>query len=155
MNINNIDIKNLEELHVAAVAHIGTYHQIGKAFETLAAWAVPQGLMVNQPCMLAIYHDDPSKIPAEQLRSDACLVVPSTTEINGNVRPYTVSGGKYLVVNAQLTMSEFGDVWCKVYKIAEEKGLKCDDRDHYELYLNNPGESPDALFLIDICIPVK
>lgn len=155
MNIKSEEVKVLSELHTAACAHVGDYKQTCGAFEKLAAWAMPKGLMTDQSVMLAIYHDDPELVAVEQLRSDACLVVSPSTVIEGDVRPYQVSGGKYLVINAELKMSEFMDVWSKAYQILKEKELECDNRDHYEVYLNSPEMSPEALFLIDICIPLK
>jgi DNA gyrase inhibitor GyrI len=149
MNIKNVEVKQLPKLYTAARSHIGPYNEIGVAYEILANWAAQKGL--HQATRLAIYHDDPYKVPATQLRSDACLVVDTETVIDGDVRPYKVSGGKYLVINAELTMSEC--IWEKAYQVLKEKGLQSDARDHYELYLTKP--TADAMFLIDICIPVR
>ncbi len=155
MNIKNITVKQLPELYVAAVAHKGNYGHIHEAFNSLMNWGMPKGLFNHQPCLLAIYHDNPCEVPQEELSSDACLVVDKKCVIEGSARPYIVSGGKYLVVNAEVTMGQFAELWHRAYQIADEKELVCDTGDHYELYLNDPGNDPDALFLVDICLPVK
>lgn len=70
----NITFKDLAPIRVLALPHKGAYHLIGQAFGALMAWAGPRGLAA-QP-NLGIFHDDPCQTPENDLRSDACLVLP-------------------------------------------------------------------------------
>ena len=72
----DVEIKDMPELRVATVRHVGPYNQIPKAFERLGAVAGPAGLLPHSSAMIAIYHDDPESTPQDQLRSDAALAVP-------------------------------------------------------------------------------
>ncbi len=69
----------------------------------------------------------------------------------------SISGGKYFVMQVEVTMTDYGEAWQKVYAAVNEKGYECDMRDHYELYLSCAGDiqDPNAPWIVDLCIPVK
>lgn len=155
MKLGNVELKQLSELSTVACGHVGPYSGICAAFEKLAAWAGSRGLMTPDASMIGVYHDCPDSVPAEQLRSDACLVVKGEIAVDGEIRHYTVSGGKYALVRGEITMAEICEFWHTAYEMVAKEGLEFDCRDHYELYLNYPGNDAAAIWIIDLCIPVK
>lgn len=157
MKINNTEIKNLEPIKTIAVSHVGDYSRICSAFEKLIAWAGANNLWDASPKMVGIYHDDPMDTPVEKLRSEACLEDLSGIEPGEGMKQYTISGGKYFVMQVEVTMADYSEAWEKVYTILKEKGHECDTRDHYELYVNCAGDEQDAdaPWIVDLCIPVK
>ena len=157
MKINSSEIKNLNPINTIAISHIGAYAGIAGAFEKLAAWAGANNLWAASPRMAGVYHDDPMQTPAEKLRSDACLENISGIEPGEGMKRYTISGGKYFVMQVEVTMSEYGEAWKKADEAFLEKGYENDMRDHYELYLGCAGDTQDAdaPWIVEICIPVK
>lgn len=157
MKINNTEIKNLEPIKTVAILHIGDYSGIAAAFEKLGAWAGANNLWAKGPGMAGVYHDDPSKVSVEKLRSHACLEDLGGAELLEGMERYTISGGKYFVMNAEVKMSEYGDAWCKAYAAVIEKGYAFDDRDQYELYIScvDSTQGEDAPWIVEFCIPVK
>jgi len=157
MKINSTEIKTLEPLKTIAITHIGDYSGIGGAFEKLAAWAGANNLWAASPKMAGVYHDNPMDTPTDKLRSEACLEDFSGIEPEEGMKRYTISGGKYFVMQVEVTMSEYGDAWQKAYTACNEKGYECDMRDHYELYVSCAGETQDmdAPWIVNMCIPVK
>ncbi|MBK5722118.1 GyrI-like domain-containing protein [Dysgonomonas sp. Marseille-P4677] len=157
MKINNTEIKNLEPIKTIAILHLGEYSGICGAFEKLGAWAGANNLWAASPKMAGVYHDDPMHTPAEKLRSQACLENLSGIEPGEGMQHYTISGGKYFVMQVEVNMSEYKEAWEKVYDVLNEKGYECDMRDHYELYVSCTGDTqdPDAPWIVDLCIPVK
>jgi DNA gyrase inhibitor GyrI len=157
MKINSTEIKNLEPIKTIAISHIGEYSGIGGAFERLAAWAGSNNLWAASPKMAGVYHDDPDHVPAEKLRSEACLEDLSGIEPGEGMHHYTISGGKYFVVQVEATMAEFCEMWKKVMASFDEKGLDMDERDFYELYVScaEDMEDENAPWVVDLCIPVK
>ncbi len=69
----------------------------------------------------------------------------------------TVAGGKFLVMNATVTMPEYGAAWEKAMAEVASRGLLCDNRDHYELYIGctDTTQGDDAPWVVEFCIPVK
>lgn len=157
MKINSADIKNLEPIKTITISHIGDYSGIGDVFEKLAAWAGVNNLWAASPKMAGVYHDDPIDTPVDKLRSEACLEDLSGIEPGEGMKRYTISGGKYFVMQAEITMAEYGEAWKKVYVDVSQKGYECDTRDHYELYVSCAGDTqnPDTPWIVNLCIPVK
>lgn len=157
MKINSMEIKNLEPIKTIAISHVGDYSGIGKAFEQLGAWAGANNLWAASPKMAGVYHDDPSDTPTEKLRSDACLEDLSGIEPGEGMHRYTIAGGKFFVMQVEVTMAEYGEAWQKAYATFNEKGYEYDMRDHYELYVSCAGDTQDdsAPWIVDMCIPMK
>jgi len=157
MKILSTEIKNLESINTVAITHTGDYSGIAGAFEKLAAWAGANNLWAAAPKMAGVYHDDPMQTPVEKLRSEACLENLSGIEPGEGMKNYTITGGKYFVMQVEVTMAEYSEAWRKAYSVFFEKGNECDLRDHYELYVSCAGDTQDAdaLWVVDLCIPAK
>lgn len=63
--------------------------------------------------MAGIYHDDPMDTPVDKLRSEACLENLSGIEPGEGMQHYTISGGKYFVMQVEVTMAEYNEAWKK------------------------------------------
>lgn len=157
MKINSTEVKNLEPIKTIAISHIGDYSKIGHAFETLATWAETKNLWAASPKMAGVYHDHPKEVPTDKLRSEACLEDLSGTAPGEGMKHYTISGGKYFVMQVEVTMAEYAEAWQKVYTLLNEQGYECDMRDHYELYVRCAGnmEDPNAVWVVELRIPIK
>ncbi len=157
MKINSIEIKNLEPLKVIALQHVGDYSGIGAAFQKIGEWAGKNNYWTKGPRMAGVYHDNPCEVPAEKRRSSACLEEMEGMEPGAGMSRYTISGGKYLVMNVEVKMAEYGDAWHNIYTTAAERGLECDVRDHYELYIScvDGTQGDDAPWIVEFRIPVK
>ncbi len=157
MKVNSTEIKNLEPIKTIAISHIGDYAEIGTTFDKLAVWAGANNLFAANPKIIGVYHDDPTNTPTEKLRSEACVENISNLEPGEGMKHYTISGGKYFVMQVVVTMAECYNAWMKVYEVIEEKKYECDMRDHYELYVSCEGDlqDPNAPWIVDLCIPIK
>ena len=157
MKINSIEIKNLEPIKVIALHHTGEYSGISTAFEKIGEWAGANNYWAKGPRMIGIYHDDPTAVAPEKLRSSGCLEEMEGMEPGEGMERYTVAGGKYMVMNAEVTMSEYGEAWQKAYTAMAERGLECGTRDHYELYIScvDGTQDDDAPWIVEFRIPVK
>ncbi|WP_085537112.1 AraC family transcriptional regulator [Massilibacteroides vaginae] len=157
MKINCTEIKTLNPIKTIAISHLGDYSGIGGAFEKIAGWAAANNLWAATPKMAGVYHDDPLTTPVEQLRSEACLEDLADTTPGEGMKQYTISGGKYFVMQAEIVMAEFCEAWQKAYATVNEKAYQCDTRDHYELYVGCVGDEqdPDAPWIVEIRIPLK
>ncbi len=154
----SIEVKNLPDVTVAYIRHIGPYKGDEALFQELwnklFAWAGPRGLLA-QPNLtsLAIYHDDPNITADMKLRTSICITVPEDCKVNGEIGKMKVEGGQYMVARFVVNASEFADAWQWIYaKWFPESGYQPDDKPCFEMYTEEP---KDGLFKVDICIPVK
>lgn len=151
-----INFVTLPDLFCAAVAHRGSYLEIGKAFEQISIYAGTRGLIGPQTRMFGVYYDDPSAVPAAELRSEACLTVPPATELSAPAHGLTIAGGRYVTAlhtgpYAELEKAYqwlFGD-WLPA------SGHEPDDKPCLEEYLNDPRTLPPTEWQTLIYVPLK
>lgn len=156
-----VEVKDMPELPVAYVRHIGPYKGDTELFQglfgKLMKWAGPRGLLrfPGTKC-IAVYHDDPDITSEQKLRTDVCITVPEDTAMDGEIGKMTIPGGKFAVAHCEISVHEYQDSWNMLMGgWLPESGYQCDDRLCYELYLNNPDEHPEKKHIVDICVPVK
>jgi len=153
----NVEVKELPELHVAYIRHIGPYPGIAKAIEKLMKWAGPRGL-INFPetMLLGVYHDNPEITEESKLRSSACITVPEGTPVDGEVGKMTIPGGLFAVAHVEIDLDQYGEAWDKLMgEWFPESGYQPDDRMCYEIYLNDPKQHLQGKHIVDICEPVR
>jgi AraC family transcriptional regulator len=152
-----VEVKELPELRVAYVRHIGPYQGISRAFEKLLGWAGPRRLLrFPETKLLAVYHDNPDITEEAKLRSSVCVTVPEGTPVGGEIGAMTIPGGLFAVAHFEIGQNEFGDAWQALMgEWFPESGYQPDDRMCYEVYLNDWREHPQKKHIIDICEPVK
>ena len=153
----DVEVKDLPELLVAYVRHIGPYQGIDRAFAKLMAWAGPRRLLGAPGAkLLAVYHDNPDVTESDRLRSSVCVTVPEGTAVGGEIGKMAIPGGLFAVARFEVDKSEFGEAWQALMgDWFPESGYQPDDRMCYEVYLNDPREHPQGKFIIEICEPVR
>ena len=156
-----VEVKEMPELHVAYVRHIGPYAGKSEVFENLfnklMNWAGPRNLLrFPETQVLCVYHDDPNITDESKLRTSACITVPEDTPVEGEIGKMSVPAGKYALARFELTSKEFQEAYDLVYGgWLPESGFQPDDGPCYELYQNDPKQHPEGKYVVDICIPVK
>ena len=152
-----VEVKELPELTVAYVRHIGPYAGIPEAFERLSRWAGPRGLFgIPGAATLGVYHDNPETTEESKLRSSACLTVPPDTAVSGDVNLMTIPGGLYAVARFEILPHQFGEAWETLMgDWFPSSGYQPDDRMCYEVYRQDPQNHPEGKFVVDICEPVR
>jgi AraC family transcriptional regulator len=157
----NVEVKDMPELHISYIRHIGPYkgdqELFARLFNKLMAWAGPRGLLrFPETKAMTIYHDNPDITDESRLRTDACITVPEDTQVEGEIGKAKIPAGKYAVAHFEITPDQYQDAWNAVYGgWLPESGCQPEDGPCYELYLNDPKQHPEGKHIVDICIPVK
>jgi AraC family transcriptional regulator len=157
----NVEVKDMPELHVVYVRHIGPYagneQLFGNLFNRLYAWAGPRGLLrFPETKFITIYRDNPDITDETRLRTDVCITVPPDTQVDGEIGKATIPAGKYAIAHFEITPDQYGDAWNAVYGgWLPESGYQPEDGPCYELYLGDPKKHPEGKHTVDICVPVK
>lgn len=156
-----IEVRELPEMPIAYVRHIGPYKGDAALFERLfgrlCGWAGPRGLIrPPQTQFLCVYYDDPSVTEEERLRVDVAMTVPRGTPVDGEIGANVIPAGKYAVGRFELLSHEYGEAWAVIMGgWLPQSGYQCDDKPCFELYLNDPKQHPEGRCIVDICVPVK
>lgn len=159
MKLNqSVEVKELPEMTVAYVRHIGPYQGDSKLFEglftRLGAWMQARGLFAQPDVKaLAVYHDAPEITPADKLRLSVCFTVPQDTKVDGEIGKMTVGGGQYVVARFTLMPDQYAQAWNWLFaEWFPTSGYQPDDKPCFELY---PESSEQHPMVVDICVPVK
>lgn len=157
----DIQVKQLPEMTVAYVRHVGPYKGDEKLFENLfnrlMKWAGPRGLLrFPETQVIAVYHDNPEITEESKLRTSACITVPADTQVSGEIGKMTIAGGKYAVAHFEISTDQFQAAWDAVCGgWLPDSGYQCDDGPCFERYYNSHKEHPEHKHVLDICVPVK
>ena len=159
MKLNkSVEVKELSEMTVAYIRHIGPYKGDDKLFEKiwnrLFTWAGPRGLIGGKDFKsLIVYHDDPNVTVEDKLRMSVCITVPPETKVDGEVGKMEIEAARYVIARFEVTAQDFQQAWNWVYgQWFPTSGYQPDDKPCFEMY---PEEPKDGKFIVDICVPVK
>ncbi|MBN2187332.1 MAG: AraC family transcriptional regulator [Dehalococcoidia bacterium] len=159
--VTNVEVKDIPDMHVAYIRHIGPYagdeQLFANLFSRLCAWAGPRGLLSSpETKFITIYHDNPDITEESKLRTDVCISVAPDTQVGGEIGKATIPAGKYAIGHFEIAPDQYGDAWNAVYGgWLPESGYQPDDRPCFELYLNDPKQHPEGKHVVDIYAPVK
>jgi DNA gyrase inhibitor GyrI len=152
-----VKIIEMPDMDVASVRFIGPYTKISRAVTILYAWAQPLGLLANYPLVFCALYDVPGITPIEDMRSDACILVPHDTQLKAPVsKRHIASGGTYACAHFEFRdKREFPVHWYEMCnRWLPRSGYRMDDRPMLEIYRGDP-RMLDGFFRVDICIPIE
>ncbi len=156
----SVRIETIEPMPVAYVRHVGPYagdpELFGRLFGRLFQWAGPRGILGPHTRALTIYHDNPEITDEQKLRISVCLTVPPNTQAEGDIGVMTVEGGTFAVARYEIDPAEYGAAWTWVMGVwLPSSGYQPDDRQCFEVYLNNPEAHPQKKHVVEIWEPVR
>lgn len=155
-----IEVRDVPEMHVAYLRHIGPYAGdtalFGRLFERLFSWAGPRGLVGPGTKVLTIYEDDPKITDEAKLRMDVAITVPVATAADGEIGTRTIPGGAYAIGHFEILPDQYGEAWdamCGQWFC--ESGYQPGDGPCLEVYLNDPGQDPGGRHIVELYVPVS
>lgn len=153
----DVEIKDMPERRLATVRHVGPYNQVSEAFERLGELAGSAGLFRHSgAAMLALYHDDPDATPPDQLRSDAGITVADDLAMPSGLVEQRVPAGRYACTVHVGPYDRLGDTWMRFMgEWLPASDHRLGDGASYEIYLNNPTNTPKEKLETEICIPIE
>jgi AraC family transcriptional regulator len=138
---------------LAAIRHVGPYNQIGRVFGQLHGIVTAASLPHRE--LLAVFYDDPATTPAEQLRSDAAVIVDEGVKLPAGVVEQRIPAGQYLTTDHHGSYEKLTESWGRFKReIAEATGQR-DPRGYtFELYRNTPMDTPEDKLLTTLYMAV-
>jgi AraC family transcriptional regulator len=152
----NVEITRYPELRVAAVRHVGPYIRIHEAVARLGELAVPKRLFQRPgTTMVALFHDDVDTTPADQLRSDAGLVVENDVPLPDGLTEQRIPAGEYASTVHVGPYEQLGDAWARFMgEWLPASGRRLGPGVSYEVYHNTPMDTPKEKLRTEIRIPL-
>lgn len=151
-----VTVEALPARRLATLSHRGPYNQIGKAFEQLGALAAPAGLFAfPDAAMVAMYHDDPESVAPQELRSEACLVVPDGLALPPGLGEARIPAGTYARHVYIGPFEGLGDAWSRFMgEWLPQSGHRVGDGPAYEFYVSDMRTTPKEQLRTDLVVPL-
>jgi len=150
MEIHTVDI---EPMHVRGLDHKGAYQDIGQTFSKLHEHQDELG--PKSAPLVAIYYDDPHKVPAEKLRAVAGVIVQdSESKIDEPLKDVEIPGGKYAMTSVVGPYSKLGKSWEEFYGSIFGKGMKTKAELCFERYINTMEDTSPEDLITELYAPL-
>lgn len=152
----NVTIEKREKTIVYGMRHVGRYMEVGKVFQEVFQWACTSGLAPQIKCGICIYYDDPSVVPDEKCRADACveLSLPYPEETD-KVKRHEIPAGTYACyrhVGSYSKLEEAYAAFCGGWFPAND--YEPANSPSFEIYHNDPADTPEDELITDIYIQI-
>ena len=151
-----IEIKELPEMDLAGMSHIGEFEKMPAMYQKVMGWAhQKQVLPARDFKAITIYHDNPHLTPLSKVRFSACVKVKGKIAADGEIRPVTLKKGIFVVGNFEIAGEDISKSWEYLCLWVIENGCQFRDGQYFEVYHNDHRTHPEQKFIIDICIPLE
>lgn len=154
--VQQVEVAQMEPKRVAFVRHVGPYAQCQAAWEKLCAWAGQAGLLGPDTVFLGLCHDDPEITEPGKIRYDACLQVGPEVSPAGEVGVQEVAGGSYIKALHKGPYERLINTYawlCGQWLPGQNREMR--NLPSYEIYLNDPGQTPAGELLVEVYIPLE
>ncbi|MEL7343479.1 MAG: GyrI-like domain-containing protein, partial [Pseudomonadota bacterium] len=156
IKVVNVVIEDRPTRRLAGMAHHGAYHEIGNAFQKIAAIFSARGLWQHAGPMLGIYYDDPSTTQEALLKSHAGITVSEDFDLPEGLEDIRVTGGRTAICVHKGPYADLPETWNNVYGTwLPSSGEEPAALAPYEVYLNDPMTTAPEDLLTEICVPLK
>lgn len=157
MNMNaQIEVKELPEIKLACIMHIGKPEKIANTYERLFKWAYSKGI-TNSPDFKAItiYHDNPRITETSKVRQSACVTINGDFSTDAEISKLTIQKGRFAIGHFEISPVQFQKAWESMCVWVIESGYAFRDGDYFEIYHNDYKTHPEQKFIVEICIPIE
>ena len=150
-----VKIENQPPRAVAYVRHVGRYSDCGSAWERLMAWVASSGHMAPGNELIGVCYDDPDITDEDRIRYEACAVLSSPFEAEGDVGKKELFGGDYAVVRHRGPYADLSPVYRQLMgSWLPRSGREAADAPCLERYWNDPDNTPPEELETDIMLPL-
>jgi AraC family transcriptional regulator len=131
---------------------------MGPVFEALWKWVEAHSVPATRS--IGIYYDNPDFVPANQLRAAACAEVPASFQIGERdglpLILTNLEGGSYATTRFTGPYEDLAPVWTQLTEHVEgTMRKKIRDTPAFEVYVNDPEDTPPAQLVTELYMPVR
>jgi len=152
----NPKLESRKAASIAYIEHKGPYGEVpwSEYIERLYGWAKGQKVMPGFFPM-SICHSDPSKVAAEDCRSDIAITFKGKAEATGGIKIGNLPAMKVVTLSHKGPGVEFSDSYAKIHDWISEKGYEAVDAP-IEIYSKKPKVIKGVTVIYaKIMVPVK
>jgi AraC family transcriptional regulator len=146
-----VKVEPLPGMRVAFARHVGSYDEVGSAWQRLMTWAGRSGLLGFATLMIGIVHDDPEVTPADKMRYDAAIPVEDRVKADGDIGIQQLDPGRYAVGTHRGPYNRIGDTYARICgEWLPGSGRELSAAPALEFYRNSPMTAAPEDLITDI-----
>ena len=150
------EIIEMPPMRVAAVRHVGPYHELQTAFQRLGDIAGQSGLFGHDGIrVMGVYHDIPTDTPEEELRSDAAVTLLDGVDVPEGLDEHRFPAGRFAKVVHEGSYEGLGDTWSRFLEKLATDGHTLREAPCYDVYLNMPGQVSEDDLRTELYVPIE
>jgi AraC family transcriptional regulator len=150
-----VDIRSEPRQRLAAMPHKGPYHEIGHAFEKLSAVMATRGLFPFADKMVGVFYDDPSSVPAADLRSHAAFQFHGDDPLAPPLETVELPAGRQAVLTYTGPYAGLPAAYDQLYALwLPQSGEQPADAPTFEVYLNSPMDTAPEALITELHLPL-
>jgi AraC family transcriptional regulator len=151
----DVEIKKMPALRTAGLRHLGSYQEIGEAFNRLHAIVGPPQQQSPNTSLIAIYHDDPEMTPEPELRSDAAIGLAPEASVPTGLREQRLPAGRYACALHRGSYKGLPQAWSELLgQWLPLSGHRLGPGPRYEIYLNTPMDTAEDELCTQLYLPL-
>lgn len=154
-----VELRDIAEVEVAYIRHVGSYLDTHNAWDKLNRWAAGQGLYPADQQFIGISLDDGELTEESVCRYDACVTLPAGFDREAHreeAQFKTLAGGLYAVYSYYDTVDRFVLAYDSMFSVwLPRSGYEADDRPCLEYCLNDPAQDPEGKCKVDLYVPIR
>jgi len=152
----DITIETVPRMTAVTIEHVGSYMEIGRAFDALflRLGATNQAGIGSR--MIGIYYDDPGAVPEDKLRARAGVIVDKSCTVGAPLAQTEIPGGTHAVLRHKGPYADMDAAYEWLYRDwLLRSGREAADAPVFEEYLNNPRDTAPTELRTDIFLPLN
>ncbi|MCA9310632.1 MAG: GyrI-like domain-containing protein, partial [Phycisphaerales bacterium] len=140
------------------VRHVGPYDEVGGAWKALMTWGWKR-VIFGKPTTFGLCFDDPEVTSREQVRYEACMVVPEKVTPRGAVQVRDLEAGTWATTLHEGPYSSLGTTYARLFahvasESIEGRRWRLGDPPTLEVYLNDPRKTPPERLRTEVGVRV-
>ncbi len=150
-----VTIRDLPARRVVGLPHTGPYPQVGPVFERVAAAIGAAGMWAQAQGGVMVSYDDPERTPPAELRSFAGVLWHDDAPCPDGLEERSLAAGRHAVLEMTDPYEGLGAAWAWLYGAwMAEAGERPAATPCYEVYRNDPGDTPAEALRTDLHAPL-
>lgn len=151
-----IQIKEVPAVDVMSLAFTGAYEQTGDRLDDLLSWMLRAGHPYSDR-PLGLFHDDPAKVPQDELRAEVCLPVEEGCQGYEEVERKRLPATTVACMQFTGPYRDLQAVYAEIYKWVSDNGYRAvEGQPCREVYVSLYGEVEEpAQCVTEVQVPVE
>lgn len=155
----DVELRELPARRVLAMRKLGPYPEVPRVWDALWLWMRQRELTQRIDACIGVSYDDPTQVPAEQIRYDACFGLspgPEPVLSDDEVCWLDIAGGPYAVYRLVGPYTQIGEAFDRLFGLwLPQSGVTLRAAPPLEIYISDPTTTAPDRLVTELALPIE